>query len=437
MLRVSWRLARWINAGLLDHDDAQAAVYEAIELAGAEDMRPVHAQWERAIERADPLEVYDGSELGPLPDETPEEILAARGGRPLMFNRIRLPSQIGNEPAQPYIVKGLVRHGDVGAILGAPGAGKSMVTPMMLYKMALGLPVFGMRTKPVRVLYVTAEDHGGMASRVKALEGEHGTTGNFGLVDVANLREGQEAADLMAAVKAWRADVVAIDTLGAGFAGMTENNSEDMGEVVKLVRDIAATGASVVLVHHTAKNSDGSARGHSSLQGTLDWCVLLGDKTDDGIVRCKVTKNRAGPSDSLDLAFTQRSVTLGHDEDGDAITAPMAVELAARKLEDRKPVKELPKSLSIPLDILKNLLESTGQRTVSIKEWQDACLADGGMGLVKNAGWRTKFSRARLDLIVRKLITVDKNELTSVVSRPVLTMLRPSLADLADDSPQH
>ena len=343
---VTWQLSKFILGGFLDEDTARDAVRDAAEAAGGEDMTKVDRLWDGALEKVEPA-IVPGSEFDALPPESDEEVTAARGGRPLMIDRIRLPSQIANQPARPYIVKGLVRPGDVGAIIGPPGAGKSMLAPMMGYRVALGLPVFGMRSRPGRVLYMAAEDVDGMSLRVKALEGELGHTDNFGLVDISNLRDDAESADLMATVRTWKPTVVVVDTVGAAWAGMSENDSAEMGIVVALSRRIAETGASVVLVHHTAKQSDGTPRGHGSLNGTLDWCLVLGDKTDDGIVRCKVAKNRAGTSD-LDIAFSQRAVTLGHDEDGDPLTAPMAVELAARPLAERKPVKPLPASLIEP-----------------------------------------------------------------------------------------
>ena len=421
-------LASLVNADLLDQDDARAAVLAAAEVCGAENLTNVENLFDSAIEKAEPAEIHDGSELSALPPETPEEILAARGGRPLMVDRIRRPSHIGNEPARPYIIKKLMRPGDVCAIIGQPGGGKSALAPLIGYKIAQGKDVFGMKSNAGLVLYMTAEDHDGMGQRIKALEREHGPTDNLGLVDISNLREGDEVADLMATVRELKPAVVFIDTLGAAWAGISENSPEDMGTVVALARGIAATGTCCMLIHHTTKNNDGTPRGHSALNGTLDMLLLLGDKTDDNIVRCKVMKNRAGPAD-LDIAFRLSSVTLGHDIDGDTITAPLAVELPARPFADRKPVKPLPASLDAPLRVLTALIAASGVESVGFDTWRKACISDGDMGV--GEAFRDRWRRAHPALVKAGIVRVAGENVR------LIRASEPSLSDLADDAPRH
>ena len=60
-------LASLINADLLDHDDARAAVLAAAEVCGAENMQNVENLFDSAVEKAEPAEINDGSELGALP----------------------------------------------------------------------------------------------------------------------------------------------------------------------------------------------------------------------------------------------------------------------------------------------------------------------------------------------------------------------------------
>ena len=70
-----------------------------------------------------------------------------------------------------------------------------------------------------------------------------------------------------------------------------------------------------ILIHHIAKHGDGSPRGHSVLNGTLDMCLSLASKGDDGVIRGRLTKNRNGTTDR-DIAFRFEAVDLGQDEDG-------------------------------------------------------------------------------------------------------------------------
>ena len=66
-------LASLINADLLDHDDARAAVLAAAEVCGAENMQNVENLFDSAVEKAEPAEINDGSELGALPPLAPGE----------------------------------------------------------------------------------------------------------------------------------------------------------------------------------------------------------------------------------------------------------------------------------------------------------------------------------------------------------------------------
>ncbi len=186
-----------------------------------------------------------------------------------------------------------------------------------------------------------------------------------------------------------------------------------------------------MLVHHIAKNGDGSPRGHSVLNGTLDACLSLAP-ADDGVIRAKLTKNRNGSCD-LDIAFRVNVVTLALDEDGDAITAPIAGELDARSFDDRRPVKPLPASLVAPLRVLTNLIAVSGTQPVTIEAWRAACLADGEMGA--GSGFRTKLTRAKSALLDLKMIEVERDSIRLVQGR--IRPSGPSLSDLADDAPLH
>jgi len=82
-------------------------------------------------------------------------------------------------PPQKYIIKGLAARGDVACMVGAPGAGKSLLGPRLGYAVAQGEEVFGRRVRQGGVFYVAAEDGHGMRGRVKALRQRHGGADAF------------------------------------------------------------------------------------------------------------------------------------------------------------------------------------------------------------------------------------------------------------------
>lgn len=240
------------------------------------------------------------------------------------------PADCEAAPARSYLIKGLIAERDVGCIVGAPGAGKSLLAPFLAYAVAQGRNAFGMRCKAGKAFYVAAEDPRGMRGRVKALRMAHGDAQGFVLVEGVSDLLAKDSPDLVAlkrALKEQRPQLVIIDTLAMAFPGLEENSAEAMGRVVSVARSLTKWGAAVVLVHHDTKDGQqGLPRGHSILNGALD--VALHVKRDEaGVIRGKLTKNRNGTCER-DIAFRIATEDGGKDEDGDAITLPRCAELA-------------------------------------------------------------------------------------------------------------
>ena len=237
------------------------------------------------------------------------------------------PSDCDKLPARDYVVKGLLAAGNVATIVGAPGAGKSLLAPYLGYMVARGDTAFDRRTRQGTVFYVAAEDPLGMRARVKALREEHGEADAFRLVEgVSNLLR-DNSPDLEALkreVKRQRPSVIFIDTVAIAFPGLEENDSKAMGRVIEVAKSLTKWGAAVVLVHHPAKDSaNGLPRGHSSLDGAVDVNLYL--KRDGVDVTGTLTKNRNGSTDQR-IAFTVATVPFGEDEDGDTITTAVCRE---------------------------------------------------------------------------------------------------------------
>jgi len=290
---------------------------------------------------------YGWDPAAPLPGS--DEALAALLGEskpatvdsPLTFLS---PAECAQSNPRPYIIKGLIAERDVACIVGAPGAGKSVLAPSLAYAVAQGREAHGRRTKAGRVFYVAAEDEHGMRGRVTALRAEHGDAANFtlvgGVTDLLNEAVAGQGSPhfnaLIKAVEAQRPNLIVIDTLSKAFPGLEENSAEAMGRVVAVASALTKWGAAVFLIHHDTKDGlQGLPRGHSLLNGALDVSIHL-RKEDDGTVRGRLTKNRNGACDAQ-LAFSIRGVEIGRDEDGDSVTAPLCQPLNPNALREVGP----------------------------------------------------------------------------------------------------
>jgi len=291
----------------------------------------------------------------PEPDHPPNQ-----EGRPSLL-RVLTPDQCEAEEPAPYVIKGLISRGDHAVLMGQPGAGKSVLAPHFAYAVAQGQEVFGRRVKKGAVIYVAAEDGRGTIRRVRALRRRRGDAPDFHLVPVAvDLLEpgSRQLAELLALIRQLKPSLVVLDTVGKCFPGLRENEAEDMGRLVRLVRQLTAVCDSAVLsVHHVAKDAGTTPRGHGSLNGDADVTLLI--EGIRGEVRTvKLGKNRSGPSDA-EFAFMVGVEELGTDEDGDPITAPIAEEteeLACDRLRQRER-KLQPK----PADMLRHIREAVLQ----------------------------------------------------------------------------
>lgn len=309
----------------------------------------------------DDLDDDPDADIAYLLGDAPKPAKAAPGGLTFLS-----PAECADRPTRRYVVKGLVAEGDVAAIVGAPGVGKSLIAPRIGYAVAQGQEVFGLKTRQGGVFYVAAEDESGMCARVTALRQEHGEADAFTLVGgVTSLFPG--GADLLAlrrAVKERRPSLVIIDTLAMSFPGLKENEADSMGLVVKAARALTKWGAAVILIHHDTKAGEGLPRGHSILNGALDMSLHL--VRESGVVRGSPTKNRNGPSD-LDIAFTIRTQRVGQDDDGESVFGAICHEMEPGQAQRHD---RLSPAARAALDILRGL-SSDGPVDLSI--WRDAC----------------------------------------------------------------
>lgn len=106
--------------------------------------------------------------------------------------------------------------------------------------------------------------------------------------------------------------LVVIDTLARSFAG-DENSAAEMGAFVRSCDRIrAATGATVLVIHHSGKDAEKGARGSSALRAACDFEFKV---TSSGKKVTKLTCTKAKDSDPIeDMGFKLESVEIGRKD---------------------------------------------------------------------------------------------------------------------------
>ena len=193
------------------------------------------------------------------------------------------------------------------------------------------------------VLYVAAEGARGIRNRVLAYK-QHNNVDHIpmGIIgNSINLLDPEGDVDTlintikMQAQKYRSIDLVVIDTLARVMAGGNENTAEDMGKlVVNCDRIRHATGAHVMVIHHSGKNAAAGARGSSALRAATDTEIEI---EKNGSISCAtVTKQRELEVEGT-FAFELQVIELGTNHRGKSITScvvePCSADAAKRNVQ--------------------------------------------------------------------------------------------------------
>lgn len=237
--------------------------------------------------------------------------------------RVEGVDEFCGRPAPDWIVHGVMPRSDLIVLFGEPGSGKSFAALDLAVAVARGAPWRGRRVQQGRVVYVCAEGAGGFTKRLLAY-GQHSGVNlgdfAFGVVaDAPNLLA-QDDRHLAAAIAAWGgADLVVVDTFAQVTPGGDENSAEDVGRALGHLRRLRqATGATVLLVHHSGKDASKGARGWSGLKAAAD--AELEVTRADHQREVAVTKLKDG-EDGQRFAFRLVPVDLGRDRHGDSVSS--------------------------------------------------------------------------------------------------------------------
>lgn len=254
-----------------------------------------------------------------------------------------------------YLIKGLLTKNELSMLLGESQSGKSFVAIDLAMAVARGIPWFGLRAMQGGVVYQAGESATGVRRRRLPAYRRYYDVARDPLpfvllqrpLDLYNSDEDTEA--FIEECRYWGKtfgkvplELVIIDTFNKATPGANENDGKDMGAVLaRCDRIRRETGAHVMLVHHL--NSGGTkARGHTSLFANVENVISVKKVEDasdgDGrqIREWRIAKQKDG-EDGVSKRFVLKSVQIGQDEDGDAITSCVVMPPGGQTLEERFP----------------------------------------------------------------------------------------------------
>lgn len=202
-------------------------------------------------------------------------------------------------PPPEWLVDGYLIRDSLALLYGPSGTYKTFLGVDLALHIATG-SWWNTRqiTRPGRVLYVIAEGVAGVGSRIDAWQTHHRIQQLARyepitwLPRAVNLADRLEAAAFAELAARLAPDLVIVDTLARCTLGAEENSARDMGAVVENLDTVRrATGACVLSVHHTGKDTTSGARGSSALRAAMDTELEL--RPDP--LELKVTKQKDAP----------------------------------------------------------------------------------------------------------------------------------------------
>lgn len=254
-----------------------------------------------------------------------------RRGLPLMSFAEAAASalQAGADP----LIDGLLDAGAASVVFGPSNVGKTFVVLDMAHAVATGRPWAGRATTQSGVLYLALEGGGGIRKRFAALQKDHAGAVPTNLIlscATIDLCGSQESAqDIVDAARSLSdgCGLIVVDTMARAMNGGDENSAVDVGKFVANIDAIRrATGAHVLVVHHSGKDTAKGARGHSSLRAAVDTEIEIAT----GTIRNPKQRDH---DLAEDMAFALEGVALGEDAKGRVVKSAV-VRIRAPRAQD-------------------------------------------------------------------------------------------------------
>lgn len=301
-------------------------------------------------------------------------------------------------PVNPivWLFQDYLEQSALAVLFGPPGKGKSFLPLHLACCVATGKSFHGLEVQQGAVFYIAGEGLQGLARRVRAW-----SLHNAKSLDKVPLNISKGAAELDHATQAVRVAetiqllvgtcgqipaliVIPIDTFARNFGG-DENSAADVGRFVREVdRHLRLSwNASVLILHHSGKDSERGARGSSALKGAVDVEYELSRNAKEGLITLTARKMKDA-EEPPPLAFELVSIDI-QDDVGGQLTSAIFQRVEPGRSSD-SPEYGMGKNHQTLLLILRRMHEEIAERLarqgradhevlVLHEEWKQQCQA--------------------------------------------------------------
>ncbi len=232
------------------------------------------------------------------------------------------------------LVHGVLSQNSLATLVGPSNVGKTSLALDLAFSVARGTPWLNKyEALPGTAVYIGLESsQEDIARRVHAYRCHYPETGNaplYLLTKSVDLSTSSASGwhELLPAVKALQTPenpirLVIVDTLARALSGADENSAKDMGAFLKACDKLRElTGACVLIVHHTGKDTERGGRGSSALHAGIDTELRVSDN------KCiTAAKQRAMAKGGMAIYYDLLPIELGMNPKGKPVTACIVTE---------------------------------------------------------------------------------------------------------------
>jgi hypothetical protein len=185
-----------------------------------------------------------------------------------------------------FLIDDVLTEGGLSVLWGRSGGMKSFVALDMAMCIAAGIPWHGRPVRQGLVVYLAAEGSHGLGRRAigwRRTRGRDLPKPAFKLIPHSVALTSDDLDAMVAAILALGVMpvLIIIDTLARTFGAGDENKQADMNAYVSAADRLReATGANVLIVHHSGVHEDKRERGSNVLRGAADTVIKVSRKDD-------------------------------------------------------------------------------------------------------------------------------------------------------------
>lgn len=240
-----------------------------------------------------------------------------------LYDDLRSTDALLSCPPRKDLIGGLFQENSAVMVYGPTASAKTLLALHMALSLSAGRAWRGKDIEAAPVLYVAAEDVAGSAARVRAWISRYGRPGEMGwLLRTVPILAPGVVDELIEVCKLFAPRLVVIDTLARCTPGLEENSPKEMGLLVQaLERLLDGTGACVLLVHHTGKDTARGPRGSNALLAAVDTSIET-QRTRTGMTAIVKKQKNGADGEVMRFRLEPEGDSVVLVDDGESASAP-------------------------------------------------------------------------------------------------------------------